>query len=91
MLTASEVRRSVHGPSRAPKIILNFRSHLRSTDFCDYHDKTNRKPATMSDVEMEGGVALGVTSPTQSQLADEINGGAMDVKSVADSTVSSRL
>lgn len=45
----------------------------------------------MSDVEMDGGVALGVTSPTHSQLADEINGGAMDVKSVADSTVSSRL
>jgi len=47
---------------------------------------------------MDGGVALGLTSPTQSQLADEINGGAMDVKSpingaasVADSTVSSRL
>lgn len=45
----------------------------------------------MSDTEMGGGVALGVTSPTQSQLADEINGGAMDVNSVADSTVSSRL
>jgi len=52
----------------------------------------------MSDTEMDGGVALGLTSPTQSQLADEINGGAMDVKSpingaasVADSTISSRL
>ncbi|KAH6839661.1 hypothetical protein J4E91_003881 [Alternaria rosae] len=50
----------------------------------------------MSDTEMDGGVALGGTSPTHSQLADEINGGAMDVKSngapsVADSTVSSRL
>ncbi|KAF1838358.1 RRS1-domain-containing protein [Decorospora gaudefroyi] len=49
----------------------------------------------MSDTEMGGGVVLGVTSPTQSQLADEINGGAMDVgagaASVADSTVSSRL
>ncbi|EUC44551.1 hypothetical protein COCMIDRAFT_6158 [Bipolaris oryzae ATCC 44560] len=45
----------------------------------------------MSDTEMGGGFALGVTSPTQSQLADEINGGAMDVNSVADSTISSRL
>lgn len=53
----------------------------------------------MADVDMDGGVALDVTSPTQSQLADEINGGAMDVvspafngaASVADSTVSSRL
>lgn len=51
----------------------------------------------MSDIEMDGGVALAVTSPTHSQLADEINGGAMDVTamngaaSVADSTVSSRL
>jgi regulator of ribosome biosynthesis len=45
---------------------------------------------------MDGGVALGGTSPTHSQLVDEINGGAMDVKSngaasVADSTISSRL
>jgi regulator of ribosome biosynthesis len=48
---------------------------------------------------MDGGVALGAVSPTHSQLADKINGGAMDVKSpalngaasVADSTVSSRL
>ncbi|KAH7391850.1 ribosome biogenesis regulatory protein-domain-containing protein [Pyrenochaeta sp. MPI-SDFR-AT-0127] len=53
----------------------------------------------MSDTEMDGGVALGALSPTHSQLADEINGGAMDVKSpnlnaalsIADSTVSSRL
>ena len=51
----------------------------------------------MSDIEMDGGVALAVTSPTHSQLADEINGGAMDVTamngaaSVADSTVSNRL
>ncbi|KAI2479427.1 RRS1 protein [Pyrenophora tritici-repentis] len=55
----------------------------------------------MSDTEMDRGVALALTSPTQSQLADEINGGAMDVTSpllmngaaasVADSTVSSRL
>lgn len=53
-------------------------------------------PRKMSDTEMDGGVALGGTSPTHSQLADEINGGAMDVKSngapsVADSTISSRL
>jgi regulator of ribosome biosynthesis len=48
---------------------------------------------------MDGGVALGAVSPTHSQLAERINGGAMDVKSpalngapsVADSTVSSRL
>ncbi|KAF2134166.1 RRS1-domain-containing protein [Dothidotthia symphoricarpi CBS 119687] len=45
----------------------------------------------MSDTEMDGGIALQAPSPTQSQLADKINGGAMDVKSVADSTVSSRL
>jgi regulator of ribosome biosynthesis len=53
----------------------------------------------MSDTEMDGGVALGGVSPTHSQLADKINGGAMDVKSpalngapsVADSTISSRL
>jgi regulator of ribosome biosynthesis len=53
----------------------------------------------MSDTEMDGGVALGAASPTHSQLAEKINGGAMDVKSpalngaasVADSTLSSRL
>ncbi len=53
----------------------------------------------MSDTEMDGGVALDKASPTGSQLADQINDGAMDVKSpnigtalsVADSTMSSRL
>jgi regulator of ribosome biosynthesis len=53
----------------------------------------------MSDTEMDGGVALGAASPTHSQLAEQINNGAMDVKSpkmngaasVADSTISSRL
>lgn len=48
---------------------------------------------------MDGGVALDATSPSHSHLADEINGGAMDVKSpsftlahsVADSTATSRL
>lgn len=35
----------------------------------------------MSDTEMDGGVALDVTSPTHSHLADQINGGAMDVDS----------
>ncbi|KAH9860683.1 hypothetical protein J1614_012015 [Plenodomus biglobosus] len=51
----------------------------------------------MTDTEMDGGVALQATSPTHSQLADKINGGAMDVSytngaaSIADSTVTSRL
>jgi regulator of ribosome biosynthesis len=53
----------------------------------------------MSDTEMDGGVALEVASPTQSHLAERIDGGAMDVKSpnlngaasVADSTAASRL
>ncbi|OAL53210.1 RRS1-domain-containing protein [Pyrenochaeta sp. DS3sAY3a] len=53
----------------------------------------------MSDTEMDGGVALDATSPSHSHLADEINGGAMDVKSpsftlahsVADSTATNRL
>lgn len=49
----------------------------------------------MSDTEMNGGVALNVASPTHSQLAERINGGAMDMSngamSVADSTVSGRL
>jgi hypothetical protein len=76
-----------------PKIILNFSTcaKVNSTQL-----PTNSK---MSDIEMDGGVALGVVSPTHSQLAERINGGAMDVKSpalngapsVADSTVSSRL
>lgn len=53
----------------------------------------------MSDTEMDGGVALDGASDTHSQLAERINGGAMDVvspnfngaASVADSTVSGRL
>ncbi|KAI8935764.1 hypothetical protein NX059_007284 [Plenodomus lindquistii] len=51
----------------------------------------------MSDTEMDGGVALQATSPTHSQLADKINGGAMDVTyangaaSIAESTATSRL
>jgi regulator of ribosome biosynthesis len=53
----------------------------------------------MSDTEMDGGVALNGASPTHSQLAERINGGAMDMKSptmngaasIADSTISSRL
>ena len=49
----------------------------------------------MSDTEMSGGVALSGASPTHSQLAERINGGAMDMSngamSVADSTVSGRL
>lgn len=49
----------------------------------------------MSDTEMSGGVALNAASPTHSQLAERINGGAMDMSngamSVADSTVSGRL
>ncbi|KAH8731407.1 ribosome biogenesis regulatory protein-domain-containing protein [Phaeosphaeriaceae sp. PMI808] len=53
----------------------------------------------MPDIEMDGGVTLNGASPTHSQLADRINGGAMDVKSpnlngaasIADSTLSSRL
>lgn len=81
------------GP-RLPKIILISPPGTTLT-FCASHGKTRldtqTDPTTMSDTEMGGGVALGVTSPTQSQLADEINGGAMDVHSVADSTISSRL
>lgn len=51
----------------------------------------------MSDTEMNGGVALRAASPTHSQLADKINGGAMDVTytngaaSIAESTATSRL
>lgn len=53
----------------------------------------------MSDTEMDGGATLDVASPTQSQLAERITGGAMDVKSpnlngdasVADSTATGRL
>jgi len=53
----------------------------------------------MSDTEMDGGVVLNGASPTHSQLAEQINGGAMDVKSpntngaasLADSTMSGRL
>ncbi|KAL6706871.1 Rhodanese-related sulfurtransferase [Coniothyrium glycines] len=48
----------------------------------------------MSDTEMDGGVALDVASPTHSQLAEKINGGAMDMNgtaSVADSTAPGRL
>ena len=53
----------------------------------------------MPDTEMDGGVALDGSSPTHSELADQINEGAMDVKSphidiapsLADSTMSSRL
>lgn len=53
----------------------------------------------MSDIEMDGGVALNGASPTHSQLAERINGGAMDMKSpmlngaasIADSTISGRL
>jgi regulator of ribosome biosynthesis len=50
----------------------------------------------MSDIEMDGGVALNGASPTHSQLAERINSGAMDVKSngaasIADSTISGRL
>lgn len=36
----------------------------------------------MSDTEMDGGVALNVASPTHSQLADKINGGAMDMSTL---------
>jgi len=39
---------------------------------------------TMTDVKMNGGVALEVGSPTE--LSNKINSGAMDVVSVADST-----
>lgn len=45
----------------------------------------------MSDTEMDGDVALDGASDTHSQLAARINGGAMDVNSVVDSTVSGRL
>jgi hypothetical protein len=56
-------------------------------------------PRKMSDTEMDGGVALNGASPTHSQLAEQINSGAMDVQSptangaasVADSTVAGRL
>jgi len=65
---------------------MRFPSHARSI-----------APNTpiMSDTEMDGGIAL--ASPTHSQLADKINGGAMDVSrangaaSLAESTVTSRL
>lgn len=72
---------------------------------CDGHSESEpntRNPDTttaMSDTEMDGGIALNGASPTHSQLADRIDGGAMDVKSpnlngaasIADSAVSSRL
>lgn len=54
----------------------------------------------MSDSEMDGGgIALDVASPAHSQLAERIDGGAMDVKSpslngsasIADSTATGRL
>ncbi|KAF1914993.1 ribosome biogenesis regulatory protein-domain-containing protein [Ampelomyces quisqualis] len=53
----------------------------------------------MVDIDMDGGVVLNAASPTHSQLAERINGGAMDVKSpkldaaasIADSTISGRL
>jgi hypothetical protein len=88
MVTASGVRRSCTDS----KFILNFWQQARKVRFHQNHSTISK----MSDTEMDGGVALGGTSPTHSQLADEINGGAMDVKSngaasVADSTVSSRL
>jgi regulator of ribosome biosynthesis len=45
----------------------------------------------MTDVEMTGGASLGSVSSSHSHLADRINGGAMDVQSLADSTATGRL
>jgi hypothetical protein len=86
MVRASGVRLSCTDS----KFILNF-WQAQSEILPKPHEQLK-----MSDTEMDGGVALGGTSPTHSQLVDEINGGAMDVKSngaasVADSTISSRL
>lgn len=47
---------------------------------------TARLLTIMTDVEMNGGVALDAGSPTYTQIADKINSGAMDV-SVVDSTI----
>jgi regulator of ribosome biosynthesis len=64
-----------------------------------HHSQEETTSHKMSDTEMDGGVALNAASPTHSQLAERINGGAMDVKSpalngaasMADSTISGRL
>jgi len=45
----------------------------------------------MTDVEMTGGASIGSVSSSHSHLADRINGGAMDVQSLADSTATGRL
>ena len=75
----------------------NYSASLSCTKTSD--DEILAHTPNMSDTEMNGGVALEAASPTHSQLADKINGGAMDVKSpnlnaalsIADSTTTSRL